>query len=187
MSRNLALMLLLVGVGGSVVRADPVILWEQSGGGGFGYLTGYYIPPEDRWVQCTFQEGELAFGDDLYWYESDVPAEHIWPDPDTPPQDWASFVGCLTNGSCDMISICCQSVMIDICLIDCDPDLSGCQIDYVRLYVESIAYDGEPPDISFSCVATWQIWGTPEPSSLLLLPFGAALAGSCRRRGRAAA
>jgi hypothetical protein len=186
MFRNVVLVLLLVGAVASATRADSIVLWEHFGGAGYGEMEGYYIPPEDRWVQCTLSGCGTIFGDDVYWYESDVPAEHIWPDANTPAGVWDAFVACITDENADLVYTCCASVIGGWCS-DGHPYLAGCTIDYVRLYVESISYDGEPPDVSFSCMARWEIWGVPEPGSLLLLALGAALAGRCWRFGRVAA
>ncbi len=182
MSRNITIALLFVCIGGSAARADSIILAEFFGGGGYGEYPGYYVPPEDRWVQCTLQWGaspsSVVFGADLYWYE---PGEHIFPDPNTPPEDWALFVAGITDGSSDPMRVCCGSSIGGTLLPGSDPDLSGYQIDYLRLQVLDITWDWEPPGISFGCEAKWQIWGVPEPASLLLLILGAGLAARPRR------
>jgi hypothetical protein len=187
MKRALVTVVVLLGTLGGKASADPQMLWSTSTGGGGGLVPGEEIPPEDRWVEFTIYWGhspdQVVFGEGLHWPEG-ASGYHDFPDESTSPEDWALFVDIVTTASVnDGLAVCWDSPIWGECyeLTPFDLNLEGYQIDYLRLEVDSVVFDPFPPGVSVSCSAEWQIWGVPEPGTLIMFVLSGSLVGLRRR------
>jgi len=195
-----AFMLLLSLLAVTPAFADLSVLAEIPGGGGYGEWPGSFVPPENRWATASLtwsgSAGSVTFGSDLKWYEGDpnepspYPAYHDFPDASTPAGAWEMFVAGITDGNNDQLIISNWSGIPGGLSLHSweshylgNPDLMGCEIDKLRLWITYVDFDPEPPGISYHCGAYWQILGVPEPASLLALALGGAVFG--RRCGNA--